>query len=287
MAYLSPEAIFSPSVAKQQLAAAKDWNYIDDWLSVKFQGKKPPSFERNNDTLKALLALATFNDSADEENGLLKRVETKTLEELEAAETQEPHIDLINMLEQSLSREGKLGLEALSNLSVVLNQPIPKIDRLGRSLIDLQVICNNLDHTNDRINSLETHLNYELENVDKLTQELQSQAYQPILDPAKQATHYQRKLKEMSNKIPELRERVTLLSTSVGQPTTTLHDIISEETKFKNLLTVVRELEEKVKGFHNLPHDKNLARLELEAVKVELHNLSRKRDDMFENLVQK
>merc|ERR1711939_855085 len=58
MSHLSPSAIFSPSVARQQQAAAKDWNYIDNWLSSKFNGKTPPPFERNNDTLKALLALA-------------------------------------------------------------------------------------------------------------------------------------------------------------------------------------------------------------------------------------
>jgi len=83
MAHMPPStAIFSPSVARLAAATAKDWNYIDSWLSAKFHGRTPPPFERNPDTLKALLALAALNESADEERDLVARVEAEALREL-------------------------------------------------------------------------------------------------------------------------------------------------------------------------------------------------------------
>jgi HAUS augmin-like complex subunit 1 len=80
----SPGAIFSPSQARQQQAQAKDWNYIDTWLSVKYSPKSAPPFERNNETMKALLALAGWNEGVDEEKTLIAKVEAKALEELKS-----------------------------------------------------------------------------------------------------------------------------------------------------------------------------------------------------------
>ncbi len=78
------EAVFSPSKARQQLAEAKDWQYIDTWLSARYGSKQPPAYERNGDTLKVLLALAAHNEVADEENQLLLKLKERTLEELKA-----------------------------------------------------------------------------------------------------------------------------------------------------------------------------------------------------------
>ena len=75
--------LFSPSKARQQQAAAKDWSYVDGWLARKYHPKPVPRFERNDDTLQALLALAAFNEKADEEEELVERVEKAALEEME------------------------------------------------------------------------------------------------------------------------------------------------------------------------------------------------------------
>lgn len=79
----SSEVVFSPSKARRQLAEAKDWQYIDTWLSAKYENQQMPPFERNSDTLKALLALAARNEAADEEAHLLTELELQALEELE------------------------------------------------------------------------------------------------------------------------------------------------------------------------------------------------------------
>ncbi len=48
MAHMVPSAaIFSPSVARIAASTAKDWNYVDSWLSARFHGGSRPAFERN------------------------------------------------------------------------------------------------------------------------------------------------------------------------------------------------------------------------------------------------
>ncbi|KAN0101742.1 hypothetical protein V8E51_012252 [Hyaloscypha variabilis] len=287
MAHLSPSAIFSPSVARQQLAAAKDWNYIDSWLSTKFNGKTPPPFERNNDTLKALLALAALNETADEERELLARVEAKALQDLQAKGETDPNAQLLNSIEESLTREGHASLEALSTLSITLNQAIPDVEKVGRSIIDLQVTAYDLDQASDRVSILEKHLASELDTINALIKDLQSDEYQPSSILSKQTLDYQRKTKALASKLPELKDRVTSLSASLGNSKVTLQDAQREEEKFKNLLAVVKDLEVQVKSYHSLPQDTDLARLELESVKVELQDLTRQRDSMFEGLVER
>lgn len=79
-------ALFSPSKARQQQALAQDWIFVDSWLSKKYHPKPVPPFERNEDTLQALMTLVAFNERADEERVLVERVERMALRELEEEE---------------------------------------------------------------------------------------------------------------------------------------------------------------------------------------------------------
>jgi HAUS augmin-like complex subunit 1 len=286
MAHLSSSAVFSPSVARQLAAASKDWNYIDSWLSTKFGGKTPP-FERNNDTLKALLALASLNESADEERDLLVRVEAKALQDMLSKEEAHPNAEISLSLENALTSEGQISLEALSTLSASLNQPVPDIKKLGRRMIDIQITSYKLEQASGRIAILERHLNTELEQINTLIKELQSDAYQCPPELSKQTSDYQRKTKVLAAKLLELKDRVASLSAMADAPTVTIEDIKAEEDRFKALMATVKELEEQVKTYHGLPQDTDLARLELESVRVELGVLTRQRDSMFEGLVER
>jgi HAUS augmin-like complex subunit 1 len=138
MAHLPPNAaIFSPSVARAAASAAKDWSYVDTWLQRKFPGRGPPPFERNVDTLRALLALASANEAADEERALIARLEADTLQQLRAQE--QPHNQdendnntlqsareaILTSLEAALTREGQTALTAMASLAVQTNTPLP------------------------------------------------------------------------------------------------------------------------------------------------------------------
>jgi len=287
MAHLSPSAIFSPSVARQQLATAKDWNYIDGWLTTKFHGKSAPPFERNNDTLKALLALAALNETADEDCELILKVEAKSLQELQKKESTNPDGELLKALEDHLTREGQASLDALSSSGVALKQPYAETERLAQKIVDLQVTSFNLQQASDRVAILQGHLTKELEQITSLMEELGSDTYQPSSELSKQTLEYQRKTKVLTAKLPDLKNRIASLTAVGGGSKPAIEDVKVEEEKFKELMATVKELESQVKGYHGLPHDTDLARLEVEGLRVELKKLTRQRDGMFEGLVER
>ena len=74
---------FSPSKARQQRAQEKDWEYVRFWLEKKFTPKPVPPFERNEETLKALLELASFNDAVDEEATFISDLQKDALKHLQ------------------------------------------------------------------------------------------------------------------------------------------------------------------------------------------------------------
>ncbi|GAP89822.2 hypothetical protein SAMD00023353_4100860 [Rosellinia necatrix] len=190
MSHLAPQAaIFSPSVARAAASTAKDWAYVDAWLrrqytnlrqqdadadaaagpganaaparprtanSSKPQTTSPPPFERNPETLEALLALVAANEEADEERERLAQLEAAALAEVRAAEedkgrrrkqqqqqqssqaaTAANHDDgddddtpvhgdllaedLLEALDAGLSKDGLAALDALADVSLSLH----------------------------------------------------------------------------------------------------------------------------------------------------------------------
>jgi hypothetical protein len=60
-------SLFSPSKAAEQQRLAKDWTYIHSFLAAKYPfPSRVPKFEENEETLKALLQLAAWNEKGDE-----------------------------------------------------------------------------------------------------------------------------------------------------------------------------------------------------------------------------
>ncbi|KAI9755837.1 MAG: hypothetical protein M4579_004119 [Chaenotheca gracillima] len=168
-------AIFSPSLARQQLAAAKDWSYVDGWLAAKFGNQKVPRFERNGDTLKALLALAAYNESADEQEDLLIKVQEKALSGLKDEAEASPYSDLLEELESSLTREGSQALEDLAALSTTLGvNAVEAVEYdliLDHTSLALFVACSGLIW--NKIYSLGTHITELTQTVFTLSQQCQ------------------------------------------------------------------------------------------------------------------
>ncbi|KXX78553.1 hypothetical protein MMYC01_204949 [Madurella mycetomatis] len=183
MAHLPPNAaIFSPSVARAAASAAKDWSYVDGWLNRKFP-RGPPAFERNADTLRALLALASANEAADEERALIARLEAEALSQLRAhEESQEDNnstnaLDgaceaILTALESSLTREGQTALDAMSALALQSGIAHPTPPALGTSLINLSTQSSTLDQTLSRLATLTAYITRETQITSHLSAEL-------------------------------------------------------------------------------------------------------------------
>lgn len=85
------DALFSPSKAAQQRAQAHEWQSVEAWLSSMYPNRALPTFERNDETLKALLALATANERADEESALVQALEEEVGHEMSEVSPQAHH----------------------------------------------------------------------------------------------------------------------------------------------------------------------------------------------------
>lgn len=286
---LSPSAIFSPTLARQAIATTKDWNYVDSWLSKQFSPGFAPPFERNAETLKALLALAAVNEAADEQRELLSKAEAKALNELKQHEASQPHAELLGALEENLTKDGKASLDALAETAAILNLPLANAEDMAKRIVDLQVTSFDIVQSSQRVTILHDHLKGELELATKMLEELEGEDYQASSTKTKQTSEYQRKAKLLATKLPELTERIASLAKSdiMGAVQTSIQDIVVEEKKFKAVLATVKDLEAQVKNYHGLPHNVELARHELERLREELWKLTEERDGMFEGLVER
>jgi HAUS augmin-like complex subunit 1 len=137
---LLPNALFSPSKAAAQRAQAQDWHAVDAWLSARYQGRSIPQFERGEDTLRALLALAAANERADDERDLLWAAQKEAAAELSAAKerreraedgrAQAQRVALVAGLERGLSRDGRACLDAMAAAAAALDVvPPPRARR--------------------------------------------------------------------------------------------------------------------------------------------------------------
>ncbi|PSR85498.1 hypothetical protein BD289DRAFT_368537 [Coniella lustricola] len=302
MARLPPDtAIFSPSFARQAASAAKDWSHVDAWLASKYNGRSPPSFERNPDTLKALLALASLNEVADENRTLLVRAKAdalsniKTLEEVHTSgrdPTTIPSVlsfsrGLLTAVEHSLTEDGKASLDAMASSAVHLGMAFAEPAQLGQAMLDLQVRNFDLDQALARVAVLQRYIDAESARLDNLLHQANGDTYRPPAHLSRQNLDMQRKVKVMASKLPELNDRVSALAGAVGTPSPTIDQLRQEEQSYLALLDVKKTLDQHLGDFEGLPPDTQQARQHLESLRKELRAITDHRDAVFENLVER
>ncbi|TFB07432.1 hypothetical protein CCMA1212_000007 [Trichoderma ghanense] len=262
-------AIFSPSVARIAASTARDWSYVDAWLAAKSPAWKSalPPFERNQDTLKALLALVSINEAADDQRRLLARVDATALQGLSGHDRAEPHTitttnnnnsnnsgsstaltkgHLLDAIEHSLPKDGASALDVLTALASEAATASPDPDHIGRLMLRLQGTIYGAEQTAARVDAFERHLQRETEVAEELLLTLQSDCYKPPSDLAKQNLDVQRRIKTVSAQLPDLHDRVTALGASVATPHPAIGDVIELEQQYQALIFHVRELSEQI-----------------------------------------
>lgn len=314
MAHLPPDAaIFSPSAARLAASTAKDWSHVDAWLASKYKSahRSPPQFERNPDTLKALLALANLNEESDEHRDLVARVESSALREIQEKQSERNKTDdddnnedgdggdatsfkdtFLPALESNLTREGLASLEAMAHAAVLLKMPYnPEPAQISHAMLSLQTRKFDLEQASSRVQILQRHIESESARLEDLLSELRSEdsAYRPPADLARQNLDMQRKVKAMHKKLPEMKkEKVTALARSTGGvPNPTIQQVREEEEKYLRLLDIKRGLDQQLQEFEGLPPNATMARQQLEALRRELRNITDRRDAVFEGLVER
>ncbi|KAF7549201.1 hypothetical protein G7Z17_g6544 [Cylindrodendrum hubeiense] len=294
-------AIFSPSVARIAASTARDWSYIDTWLVAKLHPRPVPAFERNADTLKALLALASLNDTADEERQLLAKSESAALKELSLQQSTSQFVTgndhtrarrplrqgLLDAVQHNLPAEGHTALDAMSSMALQLGIAFPEPEDLGRRMVGLQASIQETEQMKSRVDILHRHIEEETSKIHNLLRLLQGDEYKPPPHLAKQNLELQRKVKTMSAKMPDLQDRVAALSASADASHPTTADIARDEQEYLAILAEKRDLDLQMANFHGLPSNPDMARSELEALRGQLRTFTSQRDAVFEGLVER
>ena len=284
-------AIFSPSVARIAASNARDWSYVDSWLASKFPGRSVPPLERNPDTLKALLALASFNEAADEERQLIARAESEALVQIgrsrEGQENEDLKDSLLSAIEEELPREGQIALDSMAGMAVRAGIAFPENDALGSRIADSQRNTCEAEQMKSRVEILQAHIANEAAIMGLFLRTLDSDQYKPPPNLAKRNLEMQRKIKSMSSQLLELQDRASALVSSAGSSRLTIDDVAREEHDYLALLARKKHLDLQIAAFEGLPSEPDLARSELEALRGRLRGATSRRDAVFEGLVER
>ncbi|KAL9584112.1 MAG: hypothetical protein Q9212_002320 [Teloschistes hypoglaucus] len=151
------------------------------------------------------------------------------------------------------------------------------------------------DQQLQRVDTLHQQLKAEHARAQELLARLKGEEYQAAAarnppPPPPKAQDWVRDPKALDKKVAEFRKRAEKLEKAAGVKNNALDmglpELKAEEREIRDLEARVSGLEGRVRGFEGLPPDKELALLEVEKMRKELEALARRRDAMFEGLVE-
>ncbi|KAJ9256826.1 hypothetical protein DTO207G8_2429 [Paecilomyces variotii] len=279
--------LISPSKARQAAIQAKDWAYINSWLARQYAPNPVPPFERNEDTLKTLLALAAANDTADEEAALFHRAREEALQGLKAREKAEPpqKKEILDEIEDYLDEKGAKSLDDLAATTVALGTL--GAEDVTHAIIELTTEEFDAAEQVRRVEDLQNYLEKELDSLRRQLEELKTnEAYETPPDILAQSAEWNRGTKILGTKAGEYQSRIASLERTVNARGPTIQQLMEEEQCVLRLKETVSTLEGRLKAFHCLPPDVDGAKLEYKRLERELNQLIRRRDRMFEGLVE-
>jgi HAUS augmin-like complex subunit 1 len=290
-AFDSPLA--SPTKARQAAIQAKDWAYVNSWLSRQYAPKPVPPFERNEDTLKVLLTLAASNDAADEE-ALLQHHAREEARELYKRQKERARKDaherrkseILEEVELCLEPKGRQDLDDLAKSAVALGNTLnPDPTELGQSIVELTVEEFDVQEQVAKVDTLHRYLEKELSLLQAKLNELKSdKAYETPSDIQSSTSEWTRNTKTLGTKLGEYQDRIAYLERN--QPKgPTIEELMAGEKEVIQLGETVKALELRVKTFHDLPNDVSGARIRYKELERELDRLTRQRDNMFGSMV--
>lgn len=281
--------LISPSKARRDAVQAKDWSYVSNWLAKKYAPQPVPRFERNHDVLRELLALVAANDASDGEVELLHRARTGELEQYEAAQdhaADDPIRDLLAEVEESLDQKGTDALRDLAETCVALGTLDTDPVTLEKRTVDLAT--EEFDRAEElrKVGDLQAYLERETASLKAEMQALQDSREEGVTEHLQQqTTQWNRDTKQIGMKLAEYKERIAALErVKVVGPS--IEDVKFEEQEAQALQARIKGLERQLNDYHGLPPDLEASKEEYQRSQRELQTLTRRRDELWERLVQ-
>lgn len=283
------DPLVSPAKARQAAIQAKDWAYVNSWLSGQYAPKPVPPFERNEDTLRTLLALAAANDAADEEATLLHHAREEAVEGFKAREAAEEtqKKELLDEVEHCLDDTGRQSLEDLAQTTVVLGGLNAETAHLGQSIVELTKEEFDAREQVAKVTMLEKYLERELAALQAQLETLRSdEIYDTAANLPALTAEWSKGTKLLATKVGEYRDRIASLERNKSKGPT-IEALIMAEKNVVKLTDMVQMLEDRVQSFHDLStKDIPAARAQSRQLELELSQLIRKRDGLIEHMAE-
>jgi HAUS augmin-like complex subunit 1 len=278
--------LLSPAKARQQAVQVKDWAYVNSWLSRQYAPKPVPHFERNEDTLRTLLALAAANDTADEEATLLHRAREETVREYKAREDSEEEMKrmLLDEMEACLDENGSRDLDDLAETTAALGTLSAETTDLGQSIIELTKDEFDARDQVSRVEMLHKYLERELAALREELETLKSdKAYQTPAELPEMTSEWSRGTKQLIPKIDEYQDRTASLERTRTKGPTIEH-LVAEEESIIGIKDTVAMQEARVRAFRDLPKGIEGATAQYKQLECELARLAQQRNSMLGSL---
>ncbi|RAL09619.1 uncharacterized protein BO97DRAFT_472284 [Aspergillus homomorphus CBS 101889] len=269
-------ALLSPAKARQAAIQAKDWAYVNSWLSRQYAPNPVPRFERNDDTLRTLLALAAANDSADEEATLLHDAREEAVRAFKAWEQDQDKqkLEILDEIELSLDGSGKQNLDDLAETTAVLGAVSTDAVDLGQSIMDLTTEEFDVQQQMSKVEALQNYLEKELTTLRAQLDDLKTnEAFEIPPDLPPLTAEWTRNTKLLNAKAREYQDKIASLKRSRSKEPR-LEDVIAKEAAVIKLIKAVESLETKVAMFQDLPNDVSGARAKCKELERELKELT-------------
>lgn len=205
---------------------------------------------------------------------------------------------MLDTIASNLSPDGSEALTALASTAVLLHTPTPNAETIAHTLIQHTSISQTLNNQLAHIHTLQTYLENQYSILRAQLTELQSNpAFSTPSSLPRQTTDQVRQTKHLRSKIREYEDKLSSLQAAQGRGSSSksgdvssaeaISQMLDQQKDLDELRESVEALEKQVQEFAGLPADKESARKEVGKLEVELDSVRRKRDALFEGLVER
>lgn len=277
-------AFFSPSKARAAQAQAKDWASVDAWLTKRYPSKRLPPFERNEETLQALLELAALNDSADEQRGLVDRIEKSSLQAMSRrriAESEGNSEILKSLLDRLIGYDN---LDGLAEMMVSLNCPDAYVSTMARAITDLTAQNFDAERQATHVEAQVLAIKSDQAKASAQLKDLKRDDFEPRSNLTELTAEWTRNTKQLRAKIGEYDDRLAG-QRAAQQPTVKLEEVAALAEELSIQQQRLAELNSHLRAYQSVPSDAQAARAVLEKARAELRTQFHERDRLFERMI--
>lgn len=279
--------MFTPSATRLTTPTTRDWLYAENWIDQHACGQSM-QFERNADTLRALLSLATFSQAAEDKRRILNRASAETNTTMTHT-TRQQHIaldgysrELMSIIEQTLPETTRAGIH--SHVTTVCSLGEQRRKLLAKVLA-LQTEINASGDTSERTSSLETQLSREVFTILDIGQQV------------RESLGHSFQFASESGQLRQAMDIPVTFSVENANACSTTHrregvrvlveDVIGVEQDYLSLLKQKKNLDLRLAAFQGIQMDPGEAKADIDALRNQLEGMLARRDVAFDGLVQR